>query len=84
METSAIQQSAFVGESGLKPQNKLVKKTSSFNGGRFTMGRTVKNFVMQEMVSNLYPLKYKDLPSIEELRKFVAIFEQQARPSAVI
>ncbi|GKE02682.1 chlorophyll A/B binding protein 36, chloroplastic [Tanacetum coccineum] len=40
MATSAIQQSAFVGESALKPQNELVRKTGSFNGGRFTMRRT--------------------------------------------
>nr|GEZ13827.1 chlorophyll a-b binding protein [Tanacetum cinerariifolium] len=43
MATSAIQQSAFVGESALKPQNELVRKTGSFNGGRFTMRRTVKS-----------------------------------------
>ncbi|GJV46725.1 hypothetical protein Tco_1436937, partial [Tanacetum coccineum] len=43
MATSAIQQSAFVGESALKPQNELVRKTGSFNGGQFTMRRTVKS-----------------------------------------
>nr|XP_043630215.1 uncharacterized protein LOC122601527 [Erigeron canadensis] len=43
MATSAIQQSAFGGQATLKPQNELVKKTGSFNGGRFTMRRTVKS-----------------------------------------
>lgn len=47
-----------------------------------------QDFVMQEMVPNLYPLRYKDLPFSktprEELRQLVAIFDQQACPSAVI
>ncbi|KAJ9551645.1 hypothetical protein OSB04_015690, partial [Centaurea solstitialis] len=37
MATSAIQQSAFAGQTALKPQNELVKKIGSFNGGRYTM-----------------------------------------------
>ncbi|CAI9303954.1 unnamed protein product [Lactuca saligna] len=43
MATAAIQQSAFAGQQALKPQNELVRKTGSFNGGRFTMRRTVKS-----------------------------------------
>ncbi|KAJ0935926.1 putative transcription factor WD40-like family [Helianthus annuus] len=43
MATSAIQQSAFAGQAALKPQNELLRKTGSFNGGRFTMRRTVKS-----------------------------------------
>ncbi|GJZ72096.1 chlorophyll A/B binding protein 36, chloroplastic, partial [Tanacetum coccineum] len=43
MATSAIQQAAFAAQSALKPQNELVKKIGGFNGGRYTMRRTVKS-----------------------------------------
>nr|GEZ52452.1 chlorophyll a-b binding protein 36, chloroplastic [Tanacetum cinerariifolium]GFB10129.1 chlorophyll a-b binding protein 36, chloroplastic [Tanacetum cinerariifolium] len=43
MATSAIQQAAFAAQSALKPQNELVRKIGGFNGGRYTMRRTVKS-----------------------------------------
>ncbi|GMP66592.1 hypothetical protein CsSME_00026891 [Camellia sinensis var. sinensis] len=43
MATSAIQQSAFAGQTALKPQNELVRKIGSFGGGRITMRRTVRS-----------------------------------------
>ncbi|KAK8629850.1 hypothetical protein V6N13_078671 [Hibiscus sabdariffa] len=43
MATSAIQQSAFVGQTSLKPSNELVRKVGTFDGGRVTMRRTVKS-----------------------------------------
>ncbi|KAL2938658.1 Chlorophyll a-b binding protein 36 chloroplastic [Bienertia sinuspersici] len=39
---SAIQQSAFAGQTSLKPQNELVRKVGG-NGGRVSMRRTVKS-----------------------------------------
>ncbi|KAJ6334281.1 hypothetical protein OIU78_011224, partial [Salix suchowensis] len=43
MATSAIQQSAFAGQTTLKQSNDLVRKFGSFGGGRITMRRTVKS-----------------------------------------
>ena len=43
MATSAIQQSAFAGQTILKQSNDLVRKFGSFGGGRITMRRTVKS-----------------------------------------
>ncbi|KAK4381435.1 Chlorophyll a-b binding protein 37, chloroplastic [Sesamum angolense] len=44
MTTSAFQQSAFGGQTALKPQNELIRKVGNVNaGGRFTMRRTVKS-----------------------------------------
>ncbi|KAK8504183.1 hypothetical protein V6N13_062542 [Hibiscus sabdariffa] len=43
MATSAIQQSAFVGQTALKPSNELVRKVGTFDAGRVTMRRTVKS-----------------------------------------
>ncbi|KAG8489100.1 hypothetical protein CXB51_017023 [Gossypium anomalum] len=43
MATSAIQQSAFVGQTALKQSNELSRKVGAFNGGRVTMRRTVKS-----------------------------------------
>ncbi|KAK1296899.1 hypothetical protein QJS10_CPB15g01587 [Acorus calamus] len=43
MATSAIQQSAFRGQTALKAQNELVRKVGAFGGGRVTMRRTVKS-----------------------------------------
>nr|GEY20603.1 UDP-glycosyltransferase 76H1-like [Tanacetum cinerariifolium] len=47
-----------------------------------------QDFVMQEMVPNHHPLRYKDLPfsssPIEDFKKLGSNFSQQARPSAVI
>ncbi|KAJ8527869.1 hypothetical protein K7X08_015320 [Anisodus acutangulus] len=43
MVTSAIQQSAFAGQTALKSQNELIRKIGSFGGGRVTMRRTVKS-----------------------------------------
>ncbi|KAK2995642.1 hypothetical protein RJ640_013599 [Escallonia rubra] len=40
---TAIQQSAFAGQTALKPQNELVRKVGSVGGGRITMRRTVKS-----------------------------------------
>ncbi|XVF31890.1 hypothetical protein REPUB_Repub17cG0033500 [Reevesia pubescens] len=43
MATSAIQQSAFAGQTALKQSNELVRKVGVFSGGRVTMRRTVKS-----------------------------------------
>ncbi|OAY61259.1 chlorophyll a-b binding protein 151, chloroplastic isoform X1 [Manihot esculenta] len=43
MATSAIQHSAFAGQTALKQSNELVRKIGSFGGGRFSMRRTVKS-----------------------------------------
>jgi len=43
MATSAIQQSAFVGQAVGKSQNEFVRKVGSFGEGRITMRRTVKS-----------------------------------------
>ncbi|CAM8891065.1 unnamed protein product [Rhodiola kirilowii] len=43
MATSAIQQSAFAGQTGLKQQTELVRKVGNFSGGRAIMRRTVKS-----------------------------------------
>ncbi|KAJ1410876.1 Chlorophyll A-B binding protein [Sesbania bispinosa] len=43
MATSAIQQSAFTGQTALKQGNELVRKIGGFGKGRFTMRRTVKS-----------------------------------------
>ncbi|KAL0354350.1 UNVERIFIED_CONTAM: Chlorophyll a-b binding protein 36, chloroplastic [Sesamum angustifolium] len=44
MATSAFQQSAFGGQTALKPPNELIRKVGNVNaGGRFTMRRTVKS-----------------------------------------
>ncbi|KAK4727470.1 hypothetical protein R3W88_032387 [Solanum pinnatisectum] len=43
MATSAIQQSAFAGQTALKSQNEFIRKIGSFEGGRITMRRTVKS-----------------------------------------
>ena len=43
MATSAIQNSAFAGQTALKSQNELVRKVGSFGGGKITMRRTVKS-----------------------------------------
>ncbi len=43
MAASAIQQSAFAGQTALKQPNDLVRKVGSFGGGRVTMRRTVKS-----------------------------------------
>ncbi|KAJ6680574.1 CHLOROPHYLL A-B BINDING PROTEIN 2.1 CHLOROPLASTIC-RELATED [Salix purpurea] len=43
MATSAIQQSAFAGQTALKQSNELVRKVGSSGGGRITMRRTVKS-----------------------------------------
>lgn len=42
MAASAIQQSAFIGQTTLKSQNEIVRKAGA-SGGRFTMRRTVKS-----------------------------------------
>ncbi|KAJ9565270.1 hypothetical protein OSB04_001236 [Centaurea solstitialis] len=47
-----------------------------------------QEFVMQDMVPGLHPLRYKDLPfsksPIEDWHQLLAIFSQQRNPSAVI
>lgn len=43
MATSAIQHSAFAGQTALKSQNEFIRKIGSFEGGRVTMRRTVKS-----------------------------------------
>ncbi|XP_009365212.2 chlorophyll a-b binding protein 151, chloroplastic [Pyrus x bretschneideri] len=43
MATSAIQQSAFAGQTALKQSNELVRKIGGLGGGRFSMRRTVKS-----------------------------------------
>nr|XP_043637037.1 UDP-glycosyltransferase 76H1-like [Erigeron canadensis] len=47
-----------------------------------------QDFVMQDIVPNHHPLRYKDLPfaqsSIEDWRQLGVIFSKQAHPSAVI
>ncbi|KAL2493529.1 photosystem II light harvesting complex protein 2.1 [Forsythia ovata] len=43
MATSAIQQSAFAGQTAFKSQNQLIRKVGNLRGGRFTMRRTVKS-----------------------------------------
>ncbi|KAF2291775.1 hypothetical protein GH714_035556 [Hevea brasiliensis] len=43
MATSAIQHSAFAGQTALKQSNELVRKIGSFGGGRISMRRTVKS-----------------------------------------
>ncbi|KAJ0982213.1 hypothetical protein J5N97_010468 [Dioscorea zingiberensis] len=42
MAASAIQQSAFIGQTALKTQNELVRRAGA-SGGRFTMRRTVRS-----------------------------------------
>ena len=43
MATSAIQRSAFAGQTALKQPNELVRKVGGLGGGRITMRRTVKS-----------------------------------------
>ncbi|KAF5741376.1 chlorophyll a-b binding protein [Tripterygium wilfordii] len=43
MATSAIQQSAFAGQTALKQPNEFVRRVGSFGGGRISMRRTVKS-----------------------------------------
>jgi len=43
MATSAIQQSAFAGQTALKQLNELVRKTGGAGKGRTNMRRTVKS-----------------------------------------
>ncbi len=43
MATSAIQQSAFTGQTALKQANELVRKAGGLGKGRITMRRTVKS-----------------------------------------
>ncbi|KAI3678244.1 hypothetical protein L6452_37529 [Arctium lappa] len=47
-----------------------------------------QDFVMQDMVPNHHPLRYKDLPysksPIEDWKQRVAIFSQEPHPSAII
>jgi light-harvesting complex II chlorophyll a/b binding protein 2 len=43
MATSAIQQSAFAGQTALKPSNELIRKIGGLGGGRITMRRTIKS-----------------------------------------
>lgn len=43
MATSAIQQSAFTGQTALKQANEFVRKAGGSGRSRFTMRRTVKS-----------------------------------------
>jgi hypothetical protein len=43
MATSAIQQSAFTGKTGLRQGNEFIRKAGNFGSSRFTMRRTVKS-----------------------------------------
>ncbi|KAK8505959.1 hypothetical protein V6N13_002616 [Hibiscus sabdariffa] len=43
MATSAVQQSAFSGQTALKPANELLRKVGAVGGGRVSMRRTVKS-----------------------------------------
>ncbi|GAU43706.1 hypothetical protein TSUD_254350 [Trifolium subterraneum] len=43
MATSAIQQSAFTGKTGLRQGNEFIRKAGNFGPSRFTMRRTVKS-----------------------------------------
>ncbi|XP_071737628.1 UDP-glycosyltransferase 76H1-like [Rutidosis leptorrhynchoides] len=47
-----------------------------------------QDFVMNEMVPNYHPIRYKDLPfsgsPIEDWKELVAIFNRHPRPSAII
>ncbi|XP_026407235.1 chlorophyll a-b binding protein 5, chloroplastic-like [Papaver somniferum] len=43
MATSAIQRSAFAGQTALKQQNEFIRKVGNVEGGRISMRRTVKS-----------------------------------------
>ncbi|KAK2995638.1 hypothetical protein RJ640_013595 [Escallonia rubra] len=45
MAATAVQQSAFAGQTALKPANELVRKAGSFGGGRITMKHMVSTAV---------------------------------------
>ncbi|KAL8225251.1 hypothetical protein R6Q57_017808 [Mikania cordata] len=70
--TSAAYFPAFLARQQLRQQGRFLEQ----------------DFVMQEIVPNHYPLRYKDLPfpitSVEDWKQLVANFNQQTAPSAVV
>ncbi|KAI3965295.1 hypothetical protein MKW92_040840, partial [Papaver armeniacum] len=50
MATSAIQRSAFAGQTALKQQNEFIRKVGNVEGGRISMRRTVKKHSIKHVV----------------------------------